>query len=374
MAKVTMDIYSSKTYLEDLRTAAAHTVGISELVGRSVLVTGASGTIGSFIADTLLCYAKDNNANLTVIVAGRSTEKLEKRFSAFKGEDFFKAVRLDILEDSLEGIDGIKADYIIHAAGNAYPSAFMDHTEDTVRGNILGTARLLDYAGAGGCSRFVYVSSGEVYSLSDDGHEGEKLKKWRKCRKENSADYYDMVLSCVKEMGPRSCYPVSKLAAEVMCLEPGIDSVIVRPCHTFGPGITGGDDRAHVQFALKAIAGEDIVLNSPGLQERSYNYAADAAAGILSAMIRGQAGKAYDICTTGNVITIRGLAQLIGEKTGVNVTAKEPDERDKMLMSPINRQVLDPNALESLGFTGAYDLKKGVSSYIDVLREIDYGI
>ena len=71
-------IYDSKLYIEDLHTAAQHTLGIEKLRGKSVLVTGASGTIGSFIVDELCEYGE-----IHVIACGRNTAKLEKRFGRF---------------------------------------------------------------------------------------------------------------------------------------------------------------------------------------------------------------------------------------------------------------------------------------------------
>ena len=163
-----------------------------------------------------------------------------------------------------------------------------------------------------------------------------------------------------------------------MCLS-HINTVVVRPCHTFGPGITGSDDRAHVQFAKKAVAGEDIVLNSAGTQLRSYNYVADAASGIVSAMLSGELGalgekeldphnRVFDICSRKNEITIRGLAELIAETAGVSVSVKEADSREKSLQSPINKQILNPADLEKIGWKKAFDLKTGVEHFVEIIR------
>jgi nucleoside-diphosphate-sugar epimerase len=185
----------------------------------------------------------------------------------------------------------------------------------------------------------------------------------------------------VDELGPRSCYPVSKYAAERLCLKEGtgFDTQVVRPCHTFGPGITGNDDRAHVQFALKAAKGEPIVLNSSGTAVRSYNYVADAASGIVSAMLSGELGamrdkefepqnRVFDICSRENEITIKGLAELIAETAGVSVSVKEADSREKSLQSPINKQILNPADLERIGWKKAFDLKTGVEHFVEIIN------
>lgn len=367
-------IYDSKLYIEDLHTAAQHTLGIEKLRGMSVLVTGASGTIGSFIVDELCEYGE-----IHVIACGRNTAKLEKRFSRFAGAGYLKFCSLDILDDSsFDKLPDEHVDYIIHAAGNAFPSAFIDHSDETVRGNICGTARLLEYGRSHGCQKFVYVSSGEVYSL-DEEDRNNWFDEWREVISYGHMEkYVQHVQAEVTRRGPRSCYPASKAAAEAMCLS-HINTVVVRPCHTFGPGITGSDDRAHVQFAKKAVAGEDIVLNSAGTQLRSYNYVADAASGIVSAMLSGELGAmrdkefephngVFDICSRENEITIKGLAELIAETAGVSVSVKEADSREKSLQSPINKQILDPADLERIGWKKAFDLKTGVEHFVEIIN------
>lgn len=427
-------IYDSKLYIEDLHTAAQHTLGIEKLRGMSVLVTGASGTIGSFIVDMLCEYnrifaermsvegkssdlskghevksSNDVTEAVHVTACGRNTEKLQKRFSRFAGTDYLKFCSLDILDDSsFDKLPDEHVDYIIHAAGNAFPSAFINHSDETVRGNICGTARLLEYGRSHGCQKFVYVSSGEVYSL-DEGDRNSWANNWKRSITGSGSEdtlmdefldepvldsdspseskpydpvriYMQLVQDEVTQRGPRSCYPVSKAAAEAMCLS-HINTVVVRPCHTFGPGITGSDDRAHVQFAKKAVAGEDIVLNSAGTQLRSYNYVADAASGIVSAMLSGEIGamrdkefephnRVFDICARENEITIRGLAELIAETAGVSVSVKEADSREKSLQSPINKQILDPADLERIGWKKAFNLKTGVEHFVEIMRMI----
>lgn len=387
-------IYDSQLYIEDLKIAMEHTLGKDKLDGATVMVTGASGTIGSFIVDILCEYGTK------VIACGRNVDKLKNRFARFlsdpekragsaKDNEFLRFCAVDILDSrSFNNLPQENVDYIIHAAGNAYPSSFIDHTDDTVKGNILGTSSLLQYGKKHGCKKFVYVSSGEVYSL-DEGYRNSWFANWKEG---NPFEYMKLVQDAVAEKGPRSCYPVSKVAAEAMVLEEGstasdgMQTLIVRPCHTFGPGITGSDDRAHVQFAKKAVAGEDIVLNSAGTQLRSYNYVADAASGIISAMlvgsdictgsdgsgIRSYVSGIFDICSRDNEITIRGLAELIAKVTGVSVTVKEADERQKSLQSPINKQILRPEDLESLGWGKAFDLEKGVSHYIQILLSLNF--
>jgi FlaA1/EpsC-like NDP-sugar epimerase len=66
-----MSIYDSKVYISDLKTAIGASVGLEALKGKSILITGATGTIGSFLVDMLMEYNK-SDSKIQVYAAGRS--------------------------------------------------------------------------------------------------------------------------------------------------------------------------------------------------------------------------------------------------------------------------------------------------------------
>lgn len=373
-----MSEFETELYREELNKALEHTIGKEALAGTTVLVTGTTGEIGGFIVDTLMQFNADllagNNGlspkgGIRIIACGRDVEKLQRRFAHWKQRgagdvaEVLEFVRYDMLEGISDDFVKSDVDYVIHAAGNAYPSAFVNNPEETVKGNVLGTARLMDFAAKHGCKKFLYVSSGEVYSV--DGALVSYIWNGR-----TAEDRCELVLKKEKEIGPRSAYPLSKVAAESVCLsaQASMKCVVARLCHTFGPGAKNSDDRAHAEFARKAAAGEEIVLNSAGTQLRSYNYIVDSAAGILSALLKGENHEAYDICSPGNTVTIRELAGLFAKAGGTKVVVKEPDEKQKALQSPISKQVLDSGKLEALGWSKAYELEDAVKNYVAILR------
>lgn len=345
-------LYGSDVYKSDLSTAISSVTDIDKLRGSSVLITGATGLIGSFITDMLAEYSRESGAGITVYATGRSLKRLEERFRGCP-EGTVRLIEYDVNAPADFGFD---ADFIIHAAGNAYPAAFAGDPVGTVMGNITGTANLLGYAKKRGAKRFVFVSSGEVYG---------KAPETVTVFKEDYSGYVDPTL-------PRSCYPSSKRAAETLCAayrsQYGVDTVIVRPCHTYGPNATGSDNRANVQFVNNALAGKDIVMNSPGLQLRSYCYIADCASAILSVMLKGEGGEAYNIANPDATVTIAGFAEEVAAYTGKKVIFSVPDDAAKAQQTFIPHAVLDSSKLCSLGWTGQYSVKKGVSHTIDVLR------
>lgn len=347
-----MNLYESKTYLADLDNTIYHSVEIDRFRHSKVLVTGATGTIGSYIVDTLLRYNQVSHAEITVYAAGRNPLKLNSRFLAF-GDGKIKSLPYD-LNDSISF--DIPIDFIIHAAGNAHPVAFNSDPVGTVTGNIIGTYNLLEYGRKHGAKRFLYISSGEIYGYGN----------------QNIDELEESYTGPLDILSPRSCYPSSKRAAENLCVsyskQYGLETVIVRPCHTYGPGITPSDSRASAQFIRNVLNGEDIVMKSAGTQMRSYNYVADCVSAILTVLAKGASGEAYNVVNPKVKTTIAGLADVIAQVAGRQVIFAEPDAMDLANRTPIEKQVLSGEKIVSLGWTGAYSLETGIIHTLDILQ------
>ena len=85
------------------------------------------------------------------------------------------------------------------------------------------------------------------------------------------------------------------------------------------------DSKAIAQFIKKAAAGEDIVLKSAGTQLYSYTYALDAAMGILTVLLKGKSGEAYNVSDTGSEVTLCDIAEWLAKDNGVKVVYDLPD-------------------------------------------------
>ena len=347
-----MNLRQSKLYTEDLETTLAHAVDIEKLYGKKVLITGATGTIGSFAADALIHLNQKEKANIRVLLAGRSVEKLQNQFG---NHDNVKYLSYD-LNAPIEFDEAI--DYVIHAAGNAHPAAFNGDPVGTIVGNIDSTHRLLEYMKNHGGKRCLYVSSGEVYGQGDI-----------------SLDAFDEIYSGYLDiLSARSCYPLSKRMTENLCVsywkQYGIESVIVRPCHTYGPFMTPSDNRAHTQFLHNALSGEDVVMKSAGTQMRSYNYVADCVAGLLTVLVNGNVGEAYNLANPKVRVTIAEFAEKIATAEECKVIFDNPTEADVANRSPISKQILATEKLESLGWQPAFSIDLGIRHTLDILKEM----
>lgn len=344
-------MYDSATYRKDLVTAISAVPSIRELRNSSIMITGATGLIGSFLVDVLLEYNRLENADIQIYALGRSENRLQKRFEGAV-TDHLHFVEHDV--NQRPAFD-FPIDYIIHAASNAYPASFAEDPVGTILNNVFGTQYLLHYAKEHHAKRFLFVSSGEVYGQGDPNLEAFP---------EDFSGY-------VNPTEPRSCYPSSKRTAETLCVsytqQYGLETVIARPCHIYGPNTTASDNRASVQFMNNAIQGEDILMKSRGTQMRSYCYVADCASAILTILLCGQSKEAYNVANPDARVTIAGLAEAIAETAGRKVVFSEAETIAKEQQTPITYAVLGSDKLCALGWKGNYTIKQGVSSTYQVL-------
>ena len=61
-----MRLQDSKIYINDLDMAIDHSIGIEKLKNKSILITGATGTIGSYISDMILRYNQIHNGRINI--------------------------------------------------------------------------------------------------------------------------------------------------------------------------------------------------------------------------------------------------------------------------------------------------------------------
>ncbi len=350
------ELSENKKWVDDLDIAVSRFPEFEELAGRSVLITGATGLVCSAIADMLIRCNENMNIGIEIYVTGRNPEKVKERFGEYASKEYFHILRYDALEEIRDFPE--KIDFIIHGAGNAFPAAIVKEPVETMECNIGGTIRLLKYGNTAGCKRFMYISSSEVYGK----------KKTASSFNEEDYGYVDL-------LNPRSSYPISKRAGETLCIsyseEYGMDCVIIRPGHIYGPTCSRTDNRVSSAFAYLAAEGKDIVLKSSGSQIRSYVYCVDCASAALIALIKGENRQAYNISNPGSVISIREMADILAEAGNVQVKMELPDENEIKAFNPMDNSSLDSSKLLDLGWRGMFDAKTGLTNTVRILHELN---
>lgn len=302
---------------------------------KTVLVTGATGRLGMYIAEALNKADIDWNLNMTIILHARGYKKLQKVF----GTSLQLSNIHTIVQDIVEPIywDG-EVHYIFHTAGAASPMDFTNEPVDTLWGHIQGTRNVLELAREKKSEKVLYVSTVETY--------GEWKSQEGICEEDMGVMRHD---------NARACYPEAKRMCETMLAsyeaQYGIPYVGVRLCHTFGPGIALDDGRAFAEFINDVIEDRDIVLRSDGSAARTYTYVADAIGALLLAFTKGKEHY-YNIANLDNLITIRDLAHLIAgldPKGKVKVTyANEQEQKLKYL--PFSLGIMNVDRIMNLGW------------------------
>ena len=323
------------------------------LYNSSILVIGASGMIGSCVVDTLLQMNELYNANITIYAMSRNEANLQLRFNEYKDNRYLKIVSHDICNPLNLNF---KVDYIIHGGSNAVPFMIINNPVDTIKSNFIGMDNLLQYYISNDVQRLLYISSGEMYGLLD----------------EKNDNFLEDYVGYLDYSSPRSCYPSGKRATEVLCQsyisQYNCNIVIARPCHTYGPSMKYNDSRAICQFIRNGANGEDIVLKSEGLLERSHCYVIDLAIALLYILVYGENGEAYNIADKKSQCTIRELANEVSKVSGTNVKFIIPSEKEKAGFSKMNKAVLDSKKLEKLEWRACTHLEEGIRSTIEHIR------
>lgn len=357
-------LLDNRQYISQLKTMIEQSdVPWDELDGKSVLISGAAGMLGSGAVDALVYCNEYMGMHIDIYALGRTVSKIEKRYGSICGREYFHVVEADVVQPFEFDFP---VDYIIHAASNADPYMFANYPVDTLLGNVTGTDHFLEYARTHGTKRFLYVSSGEMYGQPDASDE--RLKD----------GFYESYCGSVDYSDPRSCYPSGKRAAETLCQsyisQYDMEAVIVRPCHCYGPTQTESDTRAVSQFIRMGIAGEDIVLKSDGSLERTHCYVVDAVQAMYLVLLKAPNGEAYNIADNRSDASIRVLAETISEVSKKQVIFDIPDSVDKKGFSKVTRAVLNGKKLVDIGWKPIWDLKAGIQSTIEIMRTEEAGL
>ena len=351
-----MSLYTNELYLEDIKKVADVDLPWEKLQNKSVLLSGATGLLGSFLVDVLM-QKNMVGLNCTVYALGRTQKKAEDRFSKWWGDEHLIFMPYDVNKSFVRENMG-SVDYVLHLASNTHPMQYSTDPIGTITTNIIGLQNMLDFAVEHEASHFAFTSSNEIYG-------------------ENRGDvelFDESYCGYIDSNTLRAGYPESKRCGEALCQayksQKGLNIIIPRFTRSYGPTMLLADTKAISQFIRKGIAGEDIVLKSAGTQNYSYTYMADAICGLLTVVLCGESGEAYNIADEASNITLKDLAWIIANHSGKQVVFEIPDAVEAAGYSKATKALLDGSKLKKLGWKPFYAIQEGIPRTIDILKDM----
>lgn len=319
--------------------------------GKTILITGATGLLGTHLVKRFLDY-KD----CTIVALGRSIEKLDEVFKNYQGKGKLVLMKGDV-SDRIPVYEN-DFDYIFHAASPIAGDIIRNYPVSVIKPNILGTINCLEYLKqkkeeSGLNCKMVVFSSATVYSNTTS-------KDCRVSEEETSvADTLDSA---------NAPYSESKRMAEVIARayakQYDVQVFIARFSYLYGYS-KQAPNTAFYEFINNSLHGEGLLLNSDGAPKRDNIYVDDAVNGLLCLIEKGIAGESYNISSGGdlnNYAAIDEIAEAISKAANKNiigskisVSFREHSEERKPGI------VLDNGKLKALGWRIENSLEEGVN-------------
>lgn len=322
----------------------------SNFKNKNILISGANGFLPAYIVDVLMHLNIHADYNINIYAVCRTEKNFNARLGQYLAHDNFHLVIADIslfyYHDNKDFLPE-QLDFIIHAASFASPKYYGTIPVDTLLPNIIGTKNLLDIAIKTNCESFLFFSSGEVYGQIDTSNITER-------------DY-----GYVDPLDVRSCYAESKRMGENICIsyshQYDLNVKIIRPFHTYGPGMKLDDGRVFSDFVSNLVYNEDIELLSDGSAIRPFCYIADAVAAFFLVLSKGKNKEAYNVANPYELKSIKELAEILValfKEKKLSVSYTIPTSTG-YLPSKIKQQVPSIKKIERLGWIPTTTVEQG---------------
>lgn len=341
-----------KQVIEDIEEVLTNSPFLNEMEGCTLLITGATGMIGTMLIKVIQTYNKRHSATIHIVAHIRNKEKASHKWNGY-------------IDENLEWIVGDictpiiynkPIDYIIHCASNTASGDFVEKPVETIETALNGTKNILTLAHTKKVRKVVYLSSLEVYGVPD------KFEVTEDCN--GRIDWTNI----------RSSYSEGKRMAECICrsyfAEYKVPVVIARLAQTFGAGFDPTDNRVYAQFARAVATKQNIVLRTKGTTIRDYCYLTDAISALLLLCIKGVTGETYNVANEGTTCSIAEMAQMVANLSNGTTKVMFDLSTDAATLgyNPEMKIKLLSNKLRELGWKPTNDIttafKKAINGLI----------
>lgn len=312
----------------------------------AILVTGATGLIGSMLIKTFLAAEEKYSLGIKLIGQIRNIEKAK-----------------DIYKDQYEKMifvndPHVKCDYIVHTVSPTKSKYFIEHPVETIKASVESTIDVLEIAKDNNAN-LVYLSSMEQYGIPYES--GQRMTEDK--------------IGTIDHLNIRSSYSESKRLCECLCVsyasEYGVKAKIARLAQTFGAGVSVDDNRMPMQFARSVIENKNIVLHTEGNSISNFVYLTDAISGILRIMQFGITGEAYNICNDKETRSVRNIAELVVKEVAKGSIQVQVERKENMGYAPDVNMYLDSQKLRTLNWKPEVNMVEAYIRLLDYLRNME---
>jgi dTDP-glucose 4,6-dehydratase len=307
-----------------------------------LLVTGAAGFIGSTYVHVVLDARPDDDVvvldKLTYAGRRENLTDVEERITFIEGaiEDP-RGVR-----DAMEGCDAV-----VNFAAESHVDRSIADQDAFARTHVIGTSVLLDAARELGVSRYVQVSTDEVYGSIEEGSFTE-----------------------TSPLNPSSPYSATKAAGDLLVSAHvhtyGIEALICRGSNNYGP--RQYPEKLIPLCVLNALAGDHLPVYGDGRQVRNWLYAEDFSRAIDTVLLKGAPGEAYNVGGPDeeeNIDVVRRILALTGRDESLieHVTDRPGHDR---------RYSLSSDKVRALGWEPLTRFEDGLPRTVDWYRDNEW--
>lgn len=260
----------------------------------NVLITGGAGFIGSRFAEMLVNEEIVNPFKKIVVVDKLTYSGNKSNLDGIFTDPKFAFEQADICDQSAISaiISKYQITHIVNFAAESHVDRSIESSKAFYETNVMGTLNLLDQARAADITRFVQVSTDEVYGSIVEG-------SWE----EN------------QPLDPSSPYSASKAAADFLVLAyfktHNMNVGITRCSNNYG--IRQFPEKVIPRFITNLLDGKKIPIYGEGLQVREWIHVDDHCRGIYLVLEKGISGDVYNIGGEVEMPNIELARRLISE-------------------------------------------------------------